>query len=342
MIGQVSSAGRQAGKILVIRGGAIGDFILTLPVFAALRRAFPQARLDVLGYPHIAPLALAGDLVDGLMSIEARALAGFFARDGALDRSLADYFAGFAMMISYLYDPDGIFRENVARCSKAQFIAGPHRPDENLNLHATQVFLKPLERLAILDADTVPRLTVAARASSLLELQHPRRKSIRGSEAPDPAHQNVGAAGGRRLALHPGSGSESKNWPEERWRDLIGQLLDKTDLGFLLVGGEAERDRVSRLSAIFPAARLEVAQDLPLVELAKRLEPCVGLVGHDSGITHLAAALGLAGLVLWGETNENVWRPGGGRMILLRHPKGLPGIAVESVLERLPELLATV
>ena len=123
---------------------------------------------------------------------------------------------------------------------------------------------------------------------------------------------------------------------------MIGQLLDKTDLGFLLVGGEAERDRVSRLSAIFPAARLEVAQDLPLVELAKRLEPCVGLVGHDSGITHLAAALGLAGLVLWGETNENVWRPGGGRMILLRHPKGLPGIAVESVLERLPELLATV
>ena len=46
-------------KILVIRGGAIGDFILTLPVLAALRRQFPQTRLEVLGYPHIARLAVA-------------------------------------------------------------------------------------------------------------------------------------------------------------------------------------------------------------------------------------------------------------------------------------------
>ena len=51
------------GKILVIRGGAIGDFILTLPAIAALRNQFPQAHLEILGYPHIAQLALAGGLV---------------------------------------------------------------------------------------------------------------------------------------------------------------------------------------------------------------------------------------------------------------------------------------
>ena len=44
-------------KILVIRGGAIGDFILTLPVLSALQAQFPQAELEVLGYPHIASLA---------------------------------------------------------------------------------------------------------------------------------------------------------------------------------------------------------------------------------------------------------------------------------------------
>ena len=144
------------GKILVIRGGAIGDFIVTLPVFAALRRQFPGAHLEVLGYPHVARLAAAGGLVDTVCSIEARALAGFFARGSQLDERLANYFAGFALIVSFLFDPDGIFQENVARCSKAQFIVGPHRPDDKADLHATQVFLRPLERLAIFDADPVP------------------------------------------------------------------------------------------------------------------------------------------------------------------------------------------
>ena len=83
---------RTQGKILVIRGGAIGDFILTLPVFAALREQFPQTWLEVLGYPHIAQLAFAGGLADGTRSIEARALAGFFARNGSLDPRLSEYF----------------------------------------------------------------------------------------------------------------------------------------------------------------------------------------------------------------------------------------------------------
>ena len=87
------------GKILVVRGGAIGDFILTLPVLAALRRHLPGTQLEVLGYPHIAQLASAGGLVDQVRSIESRPLAGFFARDGALDNSLADYFAGFALIV---------------------------------------------------------------------------------------------------------------------------------------------------------------------------------------------------------------------------------------------------
>src|SRR5436309_11366909 len=119
------------GKILVIRGGAIGDFILTLPAIAALRRHFPDAHLEVLGYPHIIQLAVAGGLVNQVQSIEARALAGFFARRGELAEELTDYFSEFDLIVSYLYDPDEIFQTNVRRCSRAQFIAGPHRPEEN-------------------------------------------------------------------------------------------------------------------------------------------------------------------------------------------------------------------
>ena len=298
------------GKILVIRGGAIGDFILTLPVFAALRRQFPQAHLEVLGYPHIAQLALAGAAVDQVRSIDSRPLAGFFARDGALDPSLADYFAGFAVIVSYLYDPDEIFQSNMRRCSAAQFIVGPHRPDEKLALHATEAFLKPLERVAICDADPVPVLSLNPQPSTL-----------------------------NQLALHPGSGSERKNWPEENWMRLIQHLQTATRFSFLLVGGEAEMGRLRRLSALFRPDRLELAQCLPLADLARRMQACLGYIGHDSGISHLAAALGLPVLVLWGETKENVWCPRGERVTLIRSPEGLQGLPVERVLDHLGRFL---
>jgi ADP-heptose:LPS heptosyltransferase len=44
-------------RILVIRGGAIGDFILTLPALKALRNTYPDAHIEILGYKHIAVLA---------------------------------------------------------------------------------------------------------------------------------------------------------------------------------------------------------------------------------------------------------------------------------------------
>ncbi|MFO1488900.1 MAG: glycosyltransferase family 9 protein [Verrucomicrobiota bacterium] len=299
------------GKILVIRGGAIGDFILTLPAIAALRKQFPEAHLEVLGYPHIAQLAQAGGLAARVQPIEARALAGFFARNGELEENLADYFSEFDIIVSYLFDPDLIFETNVRRRSPAQFIAGPHRPDEEESLHATKVYLKPLERLAIFDADNRPRLTFNAQPPTL-----------------------------NHLALHPGSGSETKNWPEAHWAELLRRLVETTPLHFLLVGGEAEGTRLEKLCGGVPAARCQVAKSLPLPELAARLQTCAAFIGHDSGITHLAAAVGLPALVLWSHTNETIWRPQGERITILRGTSGLSSLSPERVQTELAKLLA--
>ena len=301
-----------AGKILVIRGGAIGDFILTLPVFAALRSHLPGAEVHVLGYSHISQLALAGGLADGLRSIEARSLAGFFARNGVLTPELQDYFASFAIIISYLYDPDGLFQSNVARCSKAQFITGPHRPDDRAGVHASEVFLKPLERLAIFNSDPLPRLSLSPLTSNL---------------SPP-------------LVFHPGSGSERKNWPEANWAELLERMVSSSGAKLLLVGGEAEGKRLERLAGRLPGDRVELARNLPLVELAQRLAACSAFVGHDSGITHLAAALGLGGVVLWGETPREVWHPRSERMRIVADVRGLAALPVEPVLAELKALLA--
>ena len=298
-------------RILVIRGGAIGDFILTLPAIAALRRQFPQAHLEVLGYPHIAQLAVAGGLADRVQPIEARGLAGFFARGGTLEPDLMDYFSEFDLVISYLYDPDEIFKTNVGRCLVKQFIVGPHRPDEADRIHATQVYLKPLERLAIFDADPIPRLALDPRPLTL-----------------DPI-----------LALHPGSGSEKKNWPETKWAGLIQQVIATTRWNLLLVGGEAEGERLRRLAAVLPPARCSIAQGLPLAELAQRIQSCAAFVGHDSGITHLAAAVGLPCVVLWADTLEEVWRPQGEPLVILKEITGVRAISVEKVMNELRRLV---
>ena len=304
------------GKILVIRGGAIGDFILTLPAIDALRSAFPEAHLEVLGYPHIIQLAQAAGLVDRAQPIEARPLAGFFARHGELSENWVDYFSEFDLILSYLYDPDGIFQANLGRCTSGQFIAGPHRPDERSAIHAAKVYLKPLERLAIFEADSVPHLAFNPRLSTV-----------------------------NSLALHPGSGSQSKNWPEEKWAELLQHLVSATDFHFLLIGGEAEVDKLQRLSrsafAGMPQPRLRLAQNLPLVELARLMQDCQLFLGHDSGISHLAAALGLPGLLLWGATSEQIWRPPSQRMMVLRYSEGLAELPVSLVLNNLEPMITS-
>ena len=71
-------------RILVIRGGAIGDFILTLPALELLREAFRDAHIEILGYKHIVALAERRFYANAMRSIEYGALASFFARDGEL------------------------------------------------------------------------------------------------------------------------------------------------------------------------------------------------------------------------------------------------------------------
>jgi heptosyltransferase-2 len=179
--------------------------------------------------------------------------------------------------------------------------------------------------VAIFDADPVPRLFFSPAP--------PAAKDSGGSDSPgsrpSPPHC---------LALHPGSGSEKKNWPEAKWADLLEHLIATTGFHVLLVGGEAEGERLQRLAAALPPTRLRVAQSLPLPDLARGLARCVAFVGHDSGISHLAAAVGLPGLVLWGDTVEEIWRPPSRKVMVLRHPEGLANLSVENVAESLREM----
>src|SRR5207247_9898471 len=91
-------------RIVGIRGGAIGDFMLTLPALKALTDARPQAHMEILGYEHIAVLAEERFYAQAVHSIEYGPLARFFARNSELPAEFADFFATFALIVGSFYD----------------------------------------------------------------------------------------------------------------------------------------------------------------------------------------------------------------------------------------------
>lgn len=298
-------------RILVIRGGAIGDFILTLPALRLLREAFPSAHLEILGYKHIAVLATMSGYANATRSIEYAALSSFFSRNGDLAPDLVDYFGSFQQVVSYLFDPDRIFANNLKRAGVHNLLVGsPKITDQE---HAARQLARPLEGLALYLED--PAAVILPNETRNVE------KSL--------------------IAIHPGSGSERKNWPLERFVALASTLLQPPGLRkLLLIGGEADEDRVTKFARALPGEGVAMALNLPLPELARALQKCGFFIGHDSGVSHLAAAVGTPSLLLFGPTDPAIWAPANENVMVLRAPQGiLSELGLETVQAALrPEL----
>ncbi len=294
-------------KILVIRGGALGDFILTLPALRLLRDAFPSSQIEVLGYQQIIALATMSGYANASRSIEYGPLSSFFAREGELAPGLIDYFGSFQQVISYLFDPDEIFARNLRRAGVRNLIVGS--PKIGGHEHAARQLARPLESLDLYLEDSAARITP----------NEPRKV------APN------------LLAIHPGSGSEKKNWPLERFIEL-GRSLCAADpqRRILLVGGEADEERLPRLAEALPNEKVELARNLPLPLLAGRLQNCGSFLGHDSGISHLAAAVGTPSLLLFGPTDPAIWAPANPQVRVFRARGGMmDGIEVTEMVAAL-------
>lgn len=289
-------------RVLVIRGGALGDFLLTLPVLDSLREAHPQARLEVLAYPGIAALAEAGGKIHAARSIEYGPLAGFFTKGSEPDRALRNYFAGHDLVLSYLYDPDGIFADNLRAAGVRNLVTGPARPTSSS--HAIDQLATPLAQLGI----------PLARRAVRLEFPAPRK------EFP-------------LVILHPGSGSASKNWPSARWRLLAEKFLAEFQhVRVAVAGGEADARELAELRRSELHERMIFLENLPLRELAGNLSLADLYLGHDTGVSHLAAVAGAPSLLLFGPTDPGVWAPPHEHVRVLRAPGGnLDELAVSTV-----------
>jgi heptosyltransferase-2 len=147
----------------------------------------------------------------------------------------------------------------------------------------------------------------------------------------------------------------SKEWPASRYAELIDRLAESLDAECVLLGTPGERERCaavaasSRCGALVAAGETNVGQAIALLSL------CDGFVGNDSGAMHVAAALGIPTLGIFGSTRS--WRTGprGARAAIIRteiecspclertcrfgHYECLRRIAVDDVCKRFAELL---
>jgi heptosyltransferase-2 len=297
-------------RILAIRGGAVGDFLLTLPALRLLRETFAHCHLEILGYRHIAELAVYGGptagttYADSTRNIESAPMAGFFARAGNLDQVWCEYFASFQQVVSWLFDPDGIFEANVKRAGVKNYISAYAKvSDEN---HASVQWAQGLQTMALYLEDGAARLIPT---EDMLRLGD---EWLRGHGL---------AAGQRFVAIHPGSGSAKKNWPVERWMELTRSLVQEGDR-VVVFGGEADQEILAAFERELAKGAVEFARDLPLPMVGSVLARAQRYFGHDTGVSHIAAAVGIPATILFGSTDPSVWAPRGENVRVVVAPKG--------------------
>lgn len=304
------SQATHAPRFLLLRGGAIGDFIMTLPVLQALRQHWPLARIDIWGYPHIAELAVAAGLAESVVSLDHAEMARFFVPQPAFTDDQVAAVRSFDLIFNYLHDPVGQVRSNLLLAGAKQVLSGSPIIKQG---HAIPFLLEPLQALAIYETDRVPELDLSGEARA------EGRKRLRA----------LGVKG-RPVVVHPGSGRLANTWPVERFMDIVRRLqVQGQDV--VLVLGEADAEIAATLMREMPD--LPRLQHLTLLELAATLTESARFLGNDSGITHLAAAVGVPVIALFGPSEAGTWAPRGrGGVRVLNAPEGeLERLTAETV-----------
>lgn len=297
-------------RILILRGGALGDFIVTLPALAALRAAFPSAGIELAGNAPAAALAVARGLLD-LAHCQNEARWSALYSSSPLPPDFAKWLGTFDLVLNFWPDPDATLANQIKNLSAPIFLTSSAHPTR---APAATHYCEPLRTLGLPIIDFFYPLLARADAQPL--------------RGPDLSTFPT-------IALHPGSGSAKKNWPLSRWLELASWLRSDRGVQLLIITGEAES----------PATRAALAphgtnaHSLPLENLIERLCAIHFFIGHDSGISHLAAACGVPSLLLFGPSDPAIWAPPAEHVQVLRAVPTVDAITLADVTAAISVLL---
>ena len=307
-------------RVLVIRPGALGDVLLTLPALQCLSAAFPQASIELMGNLSVLEWLPGRSVPQRVSSFDRADLATLFLPEPGPAAVLGAYLDSFDLILSYVTAPEHLFARNLARLSRGRLLSLDTRPPE-VQGHMSAYLQRPLEGLGIALCTGYPALKLTS--ADYQEAGHWwKAHALEGRDV---------------IAVHPGSGSRAKNWPAARFAAVARRLQQERSAGILLVAGPADEMAVAEVlqqmdggfsrNEPWPAASATSARlvrevillrDLPFPLLAAVLTRCQVYLGNDSGISHLAAASGVPTVAVFGPTDPEVWAPRGPAVRVVR------------------------
>jgi hypothetical protein len=322
-----TQAARAARRGVILQPGAIGDCILTLPLADFMKSCLGLGGIDILGHTEYIGILPGRTCVDGIRSIDSMDLHRLFAETKAFDLAdgdpLINAFADYAWIATFLGEPNSNFEENLiftANCSHSAEVitlsmnpapaAGVGmKPAKDFCEHLSDFYIEQFIGQSGLPLP--PPLCFAKRSSEgrvrrgdcLIKATNADVNS--GRELLEEINVDFSE---RLVVIHPGSGGLHKCWHLDNFLAVAKELSSRNiEVIFLL--GPAELDRFSNATIKNINSVARCLTDLSLTQVLGLLSCADGFVGNDSGITHLAAGLGVKTLAVFGPTKPAVYGP---------------------------------
>jgi len=288
-------------KILMRATNWVGDAILSLPALRALRGAFPAAHISILARPYVAELYRGQGITDALLRYDSSGEhAGLRGRERLANQLRAEKFdaallfqnafdaawlawrAGIPERIGYARDGRGILLTKAVR---------PPKPGE-IPAHEQFYYLELLRRAGWLDKYTAERC-IALRVE---------QQALQNAEC---ALVQAGAQPGKlRIAVGAGASfGSAKCWPPIRFAEVATRLRADFDAEIILFGAAAEAGVAAAISAGMRHKPIDLTGKTSIADLPALLAQCHLFIGNDSGAMHVAAAVGLPVVAIFGPTD---------------------------------------
>lgn len=316
---KLARAARQGERGLILQPGAIGDSILTLPLAEYMKESAGLGGVDMVGHTEYIGIFPGRTCVDGVASIDSMGLHELFVDKDCFDlpdgAPLISSFVNYAWIATFLGEPGGNFEQNliftVNCCRSAEVMTLSMKPPadycEHLTRFYTEQFIEQSGRCFEAQVREIWSDRQLIKPTSA-DMQTGRRVLA-----------EAGLEQGRCVVIiQPGSGGVEKCWHLDNFLCVADRLRSAgIEVVFLLGPAEQERlggDAMSQISDAGPCLT-----NLSLAEVVGLLSAANGYVGNDSGISHLAGALGLKTVAVFGPTDPSVYGPVGPSVVIVRY-----------------------
>lgn len=317
-------------RILIIRPFYLGDILLCLPVAQAIKRQRPDAHVAWLLREEWTDLLRGHSVVDEVIPYDGKRLHSAQALGEILRVSAELRKRSFDLVLNLTWDRSSSWwawcsgarvrlgieefgRPRLSSLLHTLTVVAPERSEDRS--HMADFYYEPLRQLGFTARSDLPHVSPAKEERARVA---ERLKSAWGDKV-------------SFVLVHPGARLSNKQWPAERFRELINTLVRETPCRVVLVCGPGEEGATAELAKTIPPQRGLFWPVPALGELMALAERAEVLVGNNSGPMHLAAAAGCRVVAIFGMDPAR-WGPLGEGNRVLGGAKGLDSVSVRDVL----------